>query len=139
MARKRNCILSSLALIFLLAVPLAAAEGSIYGHISFIDNGAMVLRADGAESQGVVNMPLAPGDTVITPAGGRCELQFDNGTVVRLDKDSRLRLATVLAPSLTSNWEITTLELEKGQLYALPQSYEREMFQVVTPNCGRAA
>jgi hypothetical protein len=136
MARKRNSILSPLALIFLLAVPLAAAEGSIYGHISFIDNGATVLRMDGAENQGVINMPLAPGDTIITPAGGRCELQFDNGTVVRLDKDSRLRLATVLAPSLTSNWEITTLELEKGQLYALPQSYEREMFQIVTPNAA---
>jgi len=134
MAQKRNLILSSWTLIFLLAAPLAAAHGSIYGHISFIDNGAMVLGADGAESRGAVNMPLAPGDTVITDAGGRCELQFDNGTVVRLDKDTRLRLATVLAPSLTSNWEITTLELQKGQLYALPQSYGREMFQVVTPN-----
>ena len=79
---------------------------------------------------------MAPGDTVVTSAGGRCELQFDNGTVVRLDKGSRLRLATVLAPSLTSNWKITTLELEKGQLYALPQSYSREMFQVVTPNAA---
>jgi hypothetical protein len=84
----------------------------------------------------VVNLPVVPGDTVSTAAGGRCELQFDNGTVVRLDKDSRLRLATVLAPSLTSNWKITTLELEKGQLYTLPQSYGWEMFQIVTPNAA---
>ncbi len=136
MELKRISALSLLAGFFLLGGPLTAAEGSIYGHISFIDNGAMVLRAEGGEDQAVVNLPVAPGDTVITPAGGRCELQFDNGTVVRLDKGSRLRLVTVLAPSLTSNWEITTLELEEGQIYALPQSYSREMFQVVTPSAA---
>jgi hypothetical protein len=122
-------------LAFLAGTQLAAAE-SIYGHITFVDNGASILRVDGGEIQALVNMPLAPGDTVFTPDGGRCELQFDNGTVIRLDKGSRLRLATVLAPSLTSNWKITTLELEKGQLYALPQTYGREMFQVVTPTAA---
>jgi len=129
-------ILYLLACLFLLAGARLAAEESIYGHISFVDNGAAVIRADGSESQAVVNLPIVPGDTVSTAAGGRCELQFDNGTVVRLDKDSRLRLATVLAPSLTSNWKITTLELEKGQLYTLPQSYGWEMFQIVTPNAA---
>jgi hypothetical protein len=126
-------LLASLALV---AGPLAAAEGSIYGHFSFVDNGATVLRVAGGESLAAVNVPLAPGDTVVTPANGRCELQFDNGTVVRLDKETRLRLATVLAPALTSNWRITTLELEKGQLYVLPQTYNRELFQVVTANAA---
>jgi hypothetical protein len=137
---KKNLILSLLAGLLLLAAasaaPLEAAEIGVYGHISFVDSGAMVLREDGSQDPALVNLPVAPGDTVITSAGGRCELQFDNGTVVRLDKGSRLRLASVLAPSLTSNWKITTLELERGQLYALPQSYSREMFQVVTPNAA---
>ncbi len=123
-----------LAGLALLAGPLPAA-GSIYGHVSFVDNGAAVLHEDGSQEDAVVNLPIAPGDTVMT-SGGRCELQFDNGTVVRLDKASRLRIATVLAPSLTSSWRITTLELEGGQLYALPQSYSREMFQVTTPNAA---
>jgi len=114
----------------------AATEVGIYGHISFVDSGAMVLREDGSKDAAVVNLPLAPGDTLVTSANGRCELQFDNGTVVRLDKGTRLRLASVLAPSLTSDWKITTLELERGQLFALPQSYSREMFQVVTPNAA---
>jgi hypothetical protein len=136
MERKRYSVLSLLAGIFLLAGLQFAAEESSYGYISFVDNGAAILRADGSQDQAVVNLPLVPGDTVVTPSGGRCELQFDNGTVVRLDKDSRLRLTTVLAPSLTSNWEITTLDLLQGQLYALPQTYNREMFQVVTPNAA---
>jgi len=122
-----------LAAIALSSAALLASAASVYGHISFVENGAMVLRQDGERDQAGVNLPLAPGDTVITSGGGRCELQFDNGTVIRLDKGSRLRLATVLAPSLTSNWKITTLELERGQLYALPQTYGLELFQVVTP------
>lgn len=136
MKAKKFPLMPLLAGLALLAGPLLAAEGSVYAHISFVDNGATVLREDGSKDAAVVNLPLAPGDTVVTPGGGRCELQFDNGTVVRLDKGSRLRIATVLAPSLTSSWRITTLELERGQLYALPQSYSREMFQVVTPNAA---
>ena len=133
---KKHWILSLLLGSSLLAGLPAATEVGIYGHISFVDSGATVLREDGSKDPAVVNLPVAPGDTVITSAGGRCELQFDNGTVVRLDKGSRLRLASVLAPSLTSDWKITTLELERGQLYALPQSYSREMFQVVTPTAA---
>ncbi|MCU0275355.1 MAG: FecR family protein [Acidobacteria bacterium] len=136
MKLKQALFLLLVAGLILPAGQLAAAGNAIYGHISFVDNGATILRVDGGEDQAVVNLPLAPGDTVITSDGGRCELQFDNGTVVRLDKGSRLRLASVLAPSLTSSWKITTLELEKGQLYALPQSYSREMFQVITPNAA---
>lgn len=136
MSVKKFLILSLVVGLLPLAGPLAATEVGVYGHISFVDNMTMILREDGGKDQAVVNLPLAPGDTVITSAGGRCELQFDNGTVVRLDKGSRLRLATVLAPSLTSDWKITTLELEMGQLYALPQSYGREMFQIVTPNAA---
>ena len=97
----------------------AANEVGIYGHISFVDSGAMVLREDGSKDPAVVNLPLAPGDTLVTSANGRCELQFDNGTVVRLDKGTRLRLASVLAPSLTSDWKITTLELERGSVVRL--------------------
>ncbi len=133
---QKYLIVSLLLGFSLLAVPLAAAEGSMYGHISFVDKGATILRADGSKDEAVVNLPLAPGDTVITLVGGRCELQFDNGTVVRLDKASRLRLASVLAPSLTSNLDITTLELEEGQMYTLPQSYDREIFQIITPNAA---
>jgi len=136
MERNNHLVLALLAILGLLLVSPVAAEESIYGHISFVDNGAAVVSADGSESQAVVNLPLLPGDTVVTPAGGRCELQFDNGTVVRLDTDSRLRLTTVLAPSLTSNWRITTLDLLQGQMYSLPQAYSREMFQVITPNAA---
>jgi len=137
MKKFKPVVFTLLAALILMTAPVAAAsESSIYGHISFVDQRATVLRADGSEEPAAVNLPLVPGDTVSTPVDGRCELQFDNGTVVRLDKDSRLHIASVLARSLTSSWDVTTLDLEKGQVYALPQHYEHEMFQIVTPNAA---
>jgi hypothetical protein len=88
------------------------------------------------EDRAVVNLPLVPGDTIVTGDNGRCELQFDNGTVIRLDKNTSLRITTLQAPTLTSRWKITTLNLLQGQLYTLPQTYNQEIFQVITPNAA---
>lgn len=111
-------------------------EGSIYGHISYIEGNPKVIRADETQEDAVVNLPVAPGDLLLTNDNSRCELQFDNGTVMRLDKQSRLKVTTVLAKSLTSKWKITTLELQEGKLYSINQSYNRERFQVITPNAA---
>ena len=120
-----------------LALPGMTPEGeSIYGHVSFVEEQAIVIRSDQAEQKAVVNLPLVPGDTIVTGGNGRCELQFDNGTVIRLDKNSRLRLTTVQAPTLTSNWKVSTLHLLQGQLYTLPQTYNQELFQIITPNAA---
>ncbi len=137
MVQRSLPILYLIVALALLAPPAEAAEaGSVYGHVSLVDQGATVTRLDGSVEPAVVNLPLAPGDTVATAAGGRCELQFDNGTVIRLDKDSRLSLTSLMARSLTSSRAITTLRLEQGQLVALPQTYNQEMFQVVTSNAA---
>lgn len=114
----------------------ADAEESIYGHISYVDKDATVIRQDKTEHKAVVNLPVAPGDQVVTGEKGRCELQFDNGTIIRLDNDSRLKVTTVLAPALTSNWKITTLHLMRGGLCTMNTNYDREMFQIITPNAA---
>jgi hypothetical protein len=110
--------------------------GSIYGHISYVEGNPKVVRADQTQEDAVVNLPVAPGDMVVTGEKSRCELQFDNGTVMRLGKKTRLKVTTVLAKSLTSKWKITTLELMEGKLYSLNQAYNKERFQVLTPNAA---
>jgi hypothetical protein len=113
--------------------PLRVNGVLIYGHVSLTDTGVLIQRAgEGQAEQALLNMPLTPGDTVMTPENGRCELQFDNGTIVRLDRGGELTLANVLTPSLTSHWQITTLELKRGQAYILANCYNGEMFQVIT-------
>jgi hypothetical protein len=107
-----------------------------YGHISFVDKSATVVHQDKTKHKAVVNLPVAPGDQIITGDDGRCEIQFDNGTIIRLDKNTRLRVTTILAPTLTTKWKVTTLHLMRGQLYSMIQSYNREMFQIITPNAA---
>jgi hypothetical protein len=140
--KKQRSSLLSLFLVVLL-IPLVSghvfsddSQEMIYGHISYVENDATVIRQDKTEHQAVVNLPVAPGDQVITGEKGRCEVQFDNGTILRLDKDSRLKVETILAPSLTSRWKITTLQLMRGQLSSMAQAYNREMFQIITPNAA---
>lgn len=143
---RRNLLPGVLTIALLFAVAMVFASTALlaeeemksldYGHISYVDKEATVIRSDGTESNAVVNLPVAAGDTVVTYDKGRCELQFDNGTIIRLDKNTRLKVTTILAPSLTSRWKITTLHLRSGRIYAIVQSYNREMFQVITPNAA---
>ena len=137
--RKLQNMLLSLSVLFIFTVILTFtpgnfvyAEESTYGHISYVDKEAKVIREDHTEHKAVVNLPVTSGDQVVTSNKGRCELQFDNGTIIRLDKNTRLKVTTILAPSLTSRWKVTTLHLLEGQIYTMIQSYNREMFQVLS-------
>ncbi len=136
---KKYLIIITLFVITLVFTPgdayvYASESESIYGHISYVEGNPKVIRADSTQEDAIVNLPVAPGDKIVTGEKSKCELQFDNGTVMRLGKNSQLKVTTVLAQSLTSKWKITTLELTKGKLYTINQSYNRERFQIITPN-----
>lgn len=136
MKRKLFIVAALLIGLLITGSQLMNAAESIYGHISYVEANPKVIRVDKSQEDGVVNLPLAPGDQVVTNGKSRCEIQFDNGTVMRLDKNSHLKIVTVLAPSLTSKWKLTTIQLMKGNLYSLNQSYNLERFQVLTPNAA---
>ena len=114
-----------------------------FGHISFIETtpegtDPVVLReGQSIPEQAVLNLPVGPGDTVRTSADRRCEIQFDTGTVVRLDFGTAVRVETILARSLSSLEQISNLALDKGQIYIMYREYDRrEIFQVLTPNAA---
>lgn len=146
---KTGCFLGILVLSF---SPAAAAARNYrivngpdrfyYGHISLVDSaeGAglpVVVRSDGLREGAVVNLPLGPGDTVITPADARCEVQFDSGTVVRLDYGSSLKIETVMARSLSSFNDISNLFLAQGRLFIMYKEYDRaEILQVLLPQAA---
>ncbi|MCP4148709.1 MAG: hypothetical protein GY757_13260 [bacterium] len=112
------------------------AQETAYAHISYVEADSKVIRADNTTENVVVNLPVVPGDKIITGEKSRCELQFDNGTVMRLGNNTQLQVTTILADSLTTHWKITTLHLQKGKIYTLNKSYNREKFQVITPNAA---
>ncbi|MFC2156399.1 DUF6600 domain-containing protein [Acidobacteriota bacterium] len=112
-----------------------------FGHISFVEDNnegvaPVVIREGSAKEEiAVVNFPLTPGDTIRTGADRRCEIQFDTGTIIRLDYDTELKIETVLANSLSTRKKITTLILQRGQIYHMYTQYKAfELFQVLTPD-----
>jgi len=119
-------------------------ETDIYfGHISYTEvkhdgEDPVVLRIGVKEAEvAVLNFPLAPGDIIRTTERRRCEIQFDTGTIIRLDKATELKIETVLAQSLSSSKKLTNLVLNKGQIYVMYKRYSYpEIFQVMTPTAG---
>ena len=128
-----SVVVTFFGLVLLMVFPAWTAVGEMpYGHISYFEGDVQIDRLDGQIDNAVINMPLVAGDLIVTGQNGRVEFQFDNGTIFRLDRYTELKLITVLAPSLTSKWKITTLDLRRGQSYSINHSYRLEMFQVTT-------
>jgi hypothetical protein len=119
-------------------------EKTYYGHISLVEilndgKDPVVLRpgADGP-LPAVLNFPLGPGDTIRTSDARRLEIQFDNATIVRLDRDTEIKIETILARSLSRrDMSMTNLVLAKGRVSVMYKEYDRtELFQVLTPNAA---
>jgi hypothetical protein len=114
-----------------------------FGHVSYsqvkYDGKDPVVLREGEQVAEVagINFPLAPGDIIRTTEKRRCEIQFDSGTVIRLDLATELKIETILAQTLSSRYKLTNFVLNKGQIYIMYRKYNsREIFQVVTPNAA---
>jgi hypothetical protein len=114
-----------------------------YGHISLADikndgKDPMVLREGATAAEpAALNLPLGPGDTIMTSGERRCEIQFDNGTTLRLDVDTELKIEALMAQSLSSSTKVSNLVLRRGRVYVMYKQYSsKELFQVITPNAG---
>ncbi|MDI6697451.1 MAG: FecR domain-containing protein [Candidatus Saccharicenans sp.] len=113
-----------------------------YGYISYIpeETGARVpevIRVGLTGPEPVrLNFPLGPGDVIVT-YDKPCEIQFDSGTIVRLGTDTRLKIETIMAQSLSSDDQLSNLVLEKGQIYLMYTAYNSwEVFQLLTVNAA---
>src|SRR5512139_303424 len=65
-----------------------------HGRVRFVDPGVSLQRAtEVSAEEALANLPFLPGDRVWTDSEGRAEFQFPDGTVVRLDRRSKLDYA----------------------------------------------
>lgn len=145
MNKKRIWGIVFLGLLFVLPAAAQSEAGRDFylGHISLADirndgKDVLVFR-EGADKgePALLNMPIGPGDTVRTLDGRRTEIQFDNGTLIRLDYSTDLKVETILAPSLSSFDNVSNVVLTIGRAYIMYTEYDRrELFQVMTPNAA---
>jgi hypothetical protein len=148
---KQKGVLLGLWIVLLTGVSASASNYKLingqkdfyYGHISYAEirndgQDAVVFREGRLTPEiAILNLPLGPGDVIQTAGERRSEVQFDNGTILRLDFNSRLKIETLLAPSLSTAKKMTNLVLERGRIYVMYKKYDSlEIFQVVTPGAA---
>ena len=78
----------------LVAQPAFAEDGYRHGRVRFVEPGVTLQRAtEVSAEEAVANLPFLPGDRVWTDTAGRAEMQFPDGTIVRVDRRSKLDYA----------------------------------------------
>ena len=130
--RQRALILTSLALAVsgFGATSAAAQEEYRHGHIRHVEAGVTLQRATEASAEEAIpNLPFLPGDRVWTDAAGRVAFQFPEGTVVRLDRGSKLDYSD----HDESRDERVILRLWSGSLILRARAPESAIFQIETP------
>lgn len=98
-------------------------------RLSDVEGTVQIVRNKETEfSHAVMNMPLTEGTGIETGPDGRAEVEFEDGSVVRITPNSSLNL-TKLSTSSTGTLE-TTLEQPKGLVYYELRSDPRSAFTV---------
>ncbi len=121
------------------ALPLSASQGGDQSYFTFDDGGTIVRQAqDGQEISGRVNLPLFPGDEVITDRRGRAEIHLADGNVLALDRSTDVVLRTILNAYDTDAQE-TVIELRYGHVALQRTSLSQEALRLDTPNASYAA
>ena len=75
-----------------LAFPARAETDSVrHGRIRYVEPGVSIERSTEASvEEAIPNTPFFPGDRLWTDASGRAEIQFESGSLARLDSASKL-------------------------------------------------
>ncbi|HUP44765.1 MAG TPA: DUF6600 domain-containing protein [Thermoanaerobaculia bacterium] len=128
---KRLTLLTSLTLA--LAIPLQADDARHQTYISYDDGGTLVRPADDdREMEARVNLPIFPGDEVITNRRGRTELRLADGNILALDRATAIRLVSAL-DSYEGDSEETIVELRYGKVAVYRVRDAREHLRLDTP------
>ena len=114
----------------------AAAGGTVgagpirLARFSFVQGNVTWREGDGAAwSPASVNLPIRQGAQVWVADGGRAEVQFDDGSLLRLGNGAVVTLQTLYSDQ---NGEFTELKLSEG-LSALELRGTESIYQIDTP------
>jgi hypothetical protein len=112
------------------ATSTLAQDSYRHGRILSVEAGVTLQRAtEDASEEAFRNLPFLPGDRLWTDAEGRAELQFPQGTVVRLDQRSKLDYAG----HEEERGELIVLRLWSGSVFVHARPAAGARFGVVTP------
>ena len=128
-------LLSMLAM----AVPLQAAQGRDQSYFTYDDGGTIVRQAeDGREIDARVNLPIYPGDEVVTSRRGRSEIRLADGNIIALDRSTAIRFRSI-NDSYDNDANQTVVELRYGHVAVQRTDFNREALRLDTPSASYSA
>jgi hypothetical protein len=103
-----------------LVIPLQAQQRDQRDrHQSYIsyDDGGTIIRSgeDGKEVEGRRNLPVFPGDEIVTARRGRAEVHLSDGNILGIDRATALRFRSIL-DSYEGDADETVVELRYGKV-----------------------
>lgn len=116
MALRRSILIALLALVSaLICTQLTWADSQArIVRLSYIDGNAQIDRGDGPENA-VLNMPIVAGMTVLVPAGIHAEIEFENGSTMRLVGGTQAAFDQLLLRD--SGAKVDQIRLDQGVSY----------------------
>jgi hypothetical protein len=109
--------LMAIACSLILALPALADSNVRIVRLSYVDGDAQINlgNQDQGFTHAVLNMPITAGMWMYTPDGGRAEVQFENGSTVRMANDAELQFERLSLA--TSGGKINTIRVDHGIVY----------------------
>ncbi len=109
-------IILSLSILFMLTASVAPPPPADVGKVTFPLGNVLILSKGERQFRKVsFNMPIINGDKIETKKQSRCELTFNDGSVVRIDEQS---IYTVEKAELKNSIKDVESELSIGKLWA---------------------
>lgn len=127
-----------LILTFLFAA-FASAEEKHQSYISYDDGGSVVKSGDdGREIEARKNLPIYPGDEIVTARRGRAEIRLSDGNILGIDRTTALLLRSIL-DSYEGDANETVVELRYGKVAIHRTDLGREHVRLDTDNASYVA
>jgi hypothetical protein len=125
---------------FILAVAVTLptyARGKNESYISYDDGGTVVRQSDdnNREIDARVNLPVFPGDEVITNRRGRTEVRLADGNVIGIDRATSILFRSIL-DSYDTEANDTIAELRYGKVAVYRVNDATESLRLDTPSAS---
>jgi hypothetical protein len=137
----RNIVKFAL-LTLVIAVPMFADEPAEDRHQSFLsyDDGGTVIRSgeEGEEVEAHRNLPVYPGDEIVTARRGRAEVRLSDGNIIGIDRTTALRLISIL-DSYEGADDETVAQLRYGKVAVHRTDLGRDHVRLDTDNASYVA
>lgn len=92
----RKTLLLSLLTLAVALPGLAADDDRHQSYLSYDDGGTVVRSADDREIEAHRNLPIYPGDQIVTARRGRAEVRLADGNIIGIDRTTALQFESIL-------------------------------------------